>query len=541
MPLRFARFVFLLLVFVPSPSVAQLAPVQLPSPANTAPTYILDGVVLNSMTGQPIRAALVQMYGRGQVSVLTGADGKFHFEGLPQGQISLSVRKPGFFNEREGVVRNEVVRVDANMQPVVLKLVPESVLYGRVTDPDGEPAESVPVKLLYQTVENGEMRWQQRAAQTNEDGEFRLFDLRAGTYYLKAGPSFTTRARASSSLQTRREGYESTFFPGVPDLESAAAIVAAPGKQIRADLSLRSAAFYQVAGTVVGHPIGASFGVQFMTKEGEALPSGVRINPSTGAFTGMTIPAGSYVIRAFARINNGQQSLVATLPLNVNSDVAGVHLALGPPATIPVTVEFELTPKSNPESFPPGGQPVSIELRSTRSAFLGQQAQAMMEGPPENRSFAIRNLEPGTYKAQVRPNGPWYVESARCGQTNLLTQELIVASGGLGQPIEVVLRDDFATIEGTVSSDGHAAPASVLLIPENSPTATMTVFVNETGKLQQRNLAPGEYRAFAFDRTDGLEYANPEAMRPYLSRAQFIRLAPNGQATVNLELQRRGE
>src|SRR5207245_5102073 len=138
MPLRFARFVFLLLVFVPSPSVAQLAPAQLPSPANTAPTYTLDGVVLNSMTGQPIRAALVQMYGRGQVSVLTGADGKFHFEGLPQGQISLSVRKPGFFNEREGAVRNEVVRVDANMQPVVLKLVPGRVIHGRISDEDGQ-------------------------------------------------------------------------------------------------------------------------------------------------------------------------------------------------------------------------------------------------------------------------------------------------------------------------------------------------------------------------------------------------------------------
>jgi len=164
-----------------------------------------------------------------------------------------------------------------------------------------------------------------------------------------------------------------------------------------------------------------------------------------------------------------------------------------------------------------------------------------MEGPPENRSFAIRNLEPGAYKAQVRPNGPWYVESARCGQTNLLTQELVVASGGLGQPIEVVLRDDFATLEATVSSDGHPAPATVLPIPENSPTAATTVFANDAGNLPKMSLAPGEYRVFAFDRTEGLEYANPEAMRPYLSKAQFIRLAPNGKATIHLELQRRGE
>jgi hypothetical protein len=164
-----------------------------------------------------------------------------------------------------------------------------------------------------------------------------------------------------------------------------------------------------------------------------------------------------------------------------------------------------------------------------------------MEGPPENRSLVLRNLAPDTYKVWVRPNGHWYVESARCGLTNLLTQELTVSSGGLGEPIEVVLRDDFATLEGTVSAGGQPSPGIVLPIPENSPTATTMVVVNPTGQFPKRELPPGEYRVFAFDRSNGLEYANPDVMRRYLSGAQFIRLAPNGQATVNLELQKVGE
>jgi len=545
MPLQLPRFLLLLLFlpFVPSATAAQLEPASSQSPVEDAPTptYVLDGIVLNSATGQPIRGALVQVRARAETSVLTGRDGKFHFEGLAQGQISISVRKPGFFDEQQGTVRNGVVGLGANMQPVVLKLVPESVIYGRITDASGDPAESLQVKLMNQAIENGEIHWQERAAQTNEDGEFRLFGLQAGTYYLKAEPSFATRPKASSPLQTHREGYESTYYPGVTDLESASAIAVTPGKQFRADLSLRTAAFYEVAGTVVGYPIGADINVQFLTKEGDPIPSNVQINPSNGTFIVTSIPAGSYVIKAFANVNNSQQSLVSILPLHVTSDVAGVRLVMGPPATIPVTVEFELTPKSNSESYPIGGQPVSIELTSTGSSFLTQRTQATMEGPLEDRSFAIRNLEPGTYRVRARPTGPWYLESARCGPTNLLAQELIVASGGLGEPIEVVLRDDFAMLEGTVSSDGHPAPATVLLIPENNPTAITTIFVNETGQLQMRNLAPGEYRVFAFDQTDGLEYANPEAMRPYISKAQFIRLAPNGQATVNVERQRRGE
>ncbi len=59
MPLRLLGFLFLLLAFVPSASVAQLTIGPLLSAPNTGPTYPLDGVVINSATGLPIRAALV--------------------------------------------------------------------------------------------------------------------------------------------------------------------------------------------------------------------------------------------------------------------------------------------------------------------------------------------------------------------------------------------------------------------------------------------------------------------------------------------------
>src|SRR6266851_10100950 len=48
--------------------------------------HALRGMVVNSVTGEPIRGALVQIYFNGQSSMLTGPDGKFQFEGLPNGQ-----------------------------------------------------------------------------------------------------------------------------------------------------------------------------------------------------------------------------------------------------------------------------------------------------------------------------------------------------------------------------------------------------------------------------------------------------------------------
>jgi len=61
--------------------------------------YTLRGTVVNSVTGEAVRGALVQIYFNGQRSVLTGPDGKFQFDGLPAGQTNITVaaRKPGFF------------------------------------------------------------------------------------------------------------------------------------------------------------------------------------------------------------------------------------------------------------------------------------------------------------------------------------------------------------------------------------------------------------------------------------------------------------
>jgi hypothetical protein len=539
MRLRLLRIVSLVAVLVPAVALGQpsLQSQKIGSAEASVPTYVLDGIVLNLATGEPVGTALVQIYSLGQRSVLTGPDGKFRFEGLPQGQVAVSARKPGFINEQQfasGETHSNVVQVGPIAQSVVLRLVPEGLIYGRITDSDGEPVENLGVKLMCAAIVNGKKQWQQRrGVQTNEDGDFRLFELPPGAYYLKAGPSFNFRLRPSSYAH---EGLPGTYYPGVRDLDEATVITIVPGSRIRADFEIRPETFYKVSGTVVSAPL-SPVNIAFLNLEGDALPSAIQINPS-GEFVAASIPAGAYLIRAFAEGKDGQQT-VASLPVKVNSDIAGVHLVLSPTATIPVEVRFEVTRNSHLESFPKDIQPVNIQLVSIgdTSAIRGNWANT--QGPPENKSFAIWNVEPGTYGVQVTANGPWYVDSARCDNTDLLSQELTVRSGGVGQPIKIALRDDFASLDGTISSGEHLAPGTVLLIPERNPEGAVTIPVGATGQFQAGTLAPGNYRAFAFNRVDGLEYANPAAMQTYIFGEEFVRLVPNGQATVNLKLQER--
>src|SRR5437899_5329269 len=157
--------------------------------------YMLRGTVVNSVTGEPIRGALVQIYFNGQSSMLTGPDGKFQFEGLPNGQTVVRVRKPGFFTEEEihspGYAQ-QMVPTGSHSASLVLKLIPEGVVYGRISEDDGEPIEGLPVQLVVQRLQNGRKVWEQRpGATTDEDGAFRIAELPPGNYFLSGGPGRT--------------------------------------------------------------------------------------------------------------------------------------------------------------------------------------------------------------------------------------------------------------------------------------------------------------------------------------------------------------
>jgi hypothetical protein len=53
------------------------------------------------------------------------------------------------------------------------------------------------------------------------------------------------------------------------------------------------------------------------------------------------------------------------------------------------------------------------------------------------------------------------------------------------------------------------------------------------------DLAPGSYRALAIDRTDDLEYRNPEVLRDYLTKAQDVTVSSKQESRVDLELVQR--
>src|SRR5258708_7734726 len=129
MSFRLFCLMSLIAVLPPTACLAQLglSQPQIEMGNVSAPTYSIDGVVINSVTGEPVRSALVQIYNPQQASLLTGPDGKFHFGSVPQSQLTITVRKPGFFSEQEisqGSITNQPIQVGPGMKPVTVKLIP---------------------------------------------------------------------------------------------------------------------------------------------------------------------------------------------------------------------------------------------------------------------------------------------------------------------------------------------------------------------------------------------------------------------------------
>lgn len=62
-------------------------------------------------------------------------------------------------------------------------------------------------------------------------------------------------------------------------------------------------------------------------------------------------------------------------------------------------------------------------------------------------------------------------------------------------------------------------------------------WVTPEGKFQVQQVAPGDYRVFAFERPQqDLEYATEEALRRYDSQSQVITVAAEQKKTLRLSL-----
>jgi len=523
----------------------------------TNPLYKLKGTVINSLDGKPLPRALVQSAGR---AVLTGPEGEFSFDGLQPGRIQITATKPGYFSPGAKMAFSSPannIDVGPDTGKIVLKLAPEAVIFGHVTGKDEEPLEGASIQVFTFMSMNGRQQLVPAGrgnVRTDEDGNFRIASLPAGRYYVAVKAGTVARRILGARTAKGNEAYPAlVYYPGTTDMAAAATMDLAPGQRMEAQFSLALAPAFKVAGTVTAAGEWKQVNSPLIVDElDQVLFSPEEFDTQSGAFQFRAVPAGTYILRLGGMDQQGRY-ISSRRKVTISSPVTNLKFSLRPGLDIPVVIRSEFNKARLPGNCTyslPGGElqqsdcsdypAAHVELvaaDSARSRFYTDY------GPVKDPSaFGVHGVTPGKYVVRAQASFGGYVRSLRSGNTDLLRDELVVPEDGSVSPIEVVVRDDSATLKVQVRTEKPGQQATVMIFPDGALiTEPQMMATTSNTEFQTGPLAPGTYKVFAFDSIDGLDYADPEVLTQYASRAASVTVAPNGSASVMVDVIHTGD
>ena len=526
------------------------------APAAVPEKCTIEGRVLRAGSGDPIRKVQVTLF-REQVRAsspnftVTDDSGRFSFTGLDPGRYRLSAERNGYVRQQfgqRGQTRMGAPLVLERGQAVsdlVLRLIPAAILTGRVVDDEGEPVSSVRVELFrYGYVQGRRQSIPAGAASTNDLGEYRIFGLGPGRYFLRGTWAFMGFMGSGGVVaaipgpQPTELTYAPTYFPGTADAAQAAPLEITPGAEMRGiDLRLLRIPTVRLRGKVLnavtGRP-GSRIMVGLTTRNERNMSRNFFAVEADGSFELRGVTPGSYDLTA--NWSEGSQQYFASQAIEVaNSHIEGLQLVIAPGVEIPGRVQVEGQADLTSAEFH-----VSLQQATDNRAMFGG-GESLVEN---DGSFRIRNVNPGKYRVSFYGTGveDLYLKSARMGDADVLDTDLDIRPGqGAGQ-LELVMSSKSARVEGSVSDD-QSKPLSgvqVVLVPDSSRRSIVRLFktaaTDQQGRFTLGGIAPGEYKLLVFDDLEfGAQY-DPEFLKQHEEKGKSLSLRESSQESVTLKL-----
>jgi hypothetical protein len=551
-------------------------------------TGILRGRVLASDTGTPIRRAQVRVMSPdiGTKTALTDAQGRFEFKDLPASRFNMSVTKSGFVPMQYGQNRpfepgRPIELAEAQlMEKADVSLPRGSVLAGRVVDEFGEPVADANVSAMRMQFTNGKRRLvpSGRNAMTNDLGQFRIYGLPPGDYYVSAtlrsfdnmmmdlagGPGGPAGSNQSA-------GYAPTYYPGSPSPAEAQRVSVAVGQELASvDIALQPVRLVRITGTAIGtdgKPMSGGM-VMLMPSTREAVmfgPGGTSRTNSDGQFTISGVAPGEYTLQL--RSSGPMMTEVAgggamVFAMSANAPGAPPGVPQGEPefASVPVSVSGEDinnlvvvathgAKATGRVTFDGGVKPegtAAIRVTAPSAdqdggpviAFGGSQVK-------ENGSFELNGLT-GTrlFRAGTLPKG-WFLKSVRVDGRDVTDTGVEFKSGEDVAGIEIELTNKSTNLAGSVTDDrGQAAKDYTVVVfaddqqkwvlPLNRWTASARP--DQDGRFKVSSLPPGGYYAIAVDYVPAGEWSDPDWLERARTKATHFTLDEGGARSLELKL-----
>jgi hypothetical protein len=496
--------------------------------------------------------------------MLTDADGRYEFRELPAGRYAINASKITFVGWAYGQTQPNspgkplALADNQTADNINISLPRGAVITGRVTDDFGDTVPNVRVQLMRQQFRQGARTLVPGGSTvtTNDIGEYRVFGLTPGSYYLAATPQpaglfFGPGAPGAGNIEgpDSRNGYAPTFYPGTAEVASAQKLTVGIGQTLSEInimlLATRTATISGMAVDVDGRPMGGF--VQIVPRGGATgLGSlGGPIRPD-GTFSISDVTPGSYVLRANnPRVDssgppNGPPVFSLAFVTVTGDDVTGVRLAPVIPVSITGRVSFE--DQAAAQSLKPSAVRVVTLAATVGDAGIGIGSGGAPLPVKDDFTFDLKTT-PGQLGIRALVPG-WQVKTIRVNGTDATDSGLDVGSQGMSG-VDIEMTNRLQEVSGAVTdADRRAVDSYVVVIFAQDRARWASVFnrygatarPGADGRFKVTTLPAGDYYAIALDHSDAVEGQDPEFLDGLTRVASTVSLSPGDKRTLDLKL-----
>jgi hypothetical protein len=520
-------------------------------PAATG-TSRIKGRVAAADTGQTIRRAVVRISApelRETRTTSTDAEGRYEFRDLPAGRYTVTVSKGAFVTLSYGQTRpfqqgRPLQLLDNQTAEKIDFALPRgSIITGRVIDEFGEPvadAQVAPMRMQF----SGQGRRPMpsgRFVATNDVGEFRMFGLPPGEYYVSAnlrsfdGPPGTTDDRS---------GYAPTYYPGTPNINEAQVVKVGIGETIsEVTVMLTPTRTARISGVALdgeGKPLSGGM-VMLIQRSGAGMfmgGPGAQIRPD-GTFSVGGLAPGEYVLRAmggFAGPDGVANAATAKVTLN-GADIDGLRLAPAAPSTI--SGKIVIDPAST-GSF----KPETVRLMATPkdSSDIGLVIPQPPQPTKADGSFEMKSSA-GAFTLNLIQAPNWMIKSAEQNGVDVLENGLEVRTGEDIENLQVEVTDRFPELSGSVA-DERGRPVlefTTIAFPQQpaqpgSMARSSIGRPDQDGRFKIRPLRAGSYYVVAVDYVEQGQWLDPEYLERLRPAATRVTIGDAEAKSIDLKV-----
>jgi hypothetical protein len=505
----------------------------------------LQGKISNAVTGEALKKVTVTLNGHGKnVTAETDEKGQFSFDGLDAGKYTLMGQKngfaPGFYGARGNSLAGtpvELIKGQA-MKELNWKLAPNAVITGKVLDADGEPIQNAMVMPMMAAWEKGKRLWAPAGqATTNDQGEYRVANLKAGKYVVMASNLVNNitagLSGAAKPVSDKPEpSYVTTYYPNVTDQEMASPVELQIGGEVgRIDIHMVKVDAFRVKGHWDNAPTEGKMTLVVLTPKGSGVlgmlsANRAQLNPD-GSFEFRGVPPGDYLLSA-------SQDFISPMGGQMPVQVKDKHLSgIVMQQTAPIDVLGSIVVEGQ------GSDKINVKHLSAQLA----PTDFLSINPPkatadESGKFLMKSVTPGKYEVRANTGSEQvYLKAVRYADREAGEDGIDLSAGAAGL-VQITLSTEICDVRGSVV-DGDGQPMSgvtVVLVPDSRKHSQFHQLISDQrGMFDFQKLPPGDYKLLAWEEIEPDQYENPEFLAQYIGKAETVILKANDKKVFSIK------